>query len=433
LRYLEQYAFRLVREALVERERLLRTAPHLVRPLTFVVPHDAKVRPWWFVRAGLVLYDALAWGTSLPRSRGVGRGDAAYRAPLKGRGDGFVYSDARVEDGRLTVLNAVDAAQAGARIETRVAVTGGSRENGGEWRVTLSDQRTVTARAVVNAAGPWVDRVLPLLGVHAASRVRLVKGSHIIVPALYEGDHAYTLEQPDRRIVFAIPWQGRTILGTTDVPVDSPEAARIEPQEIDYLCAAANRFFRRQVAAADVVGSWSGVRPLHDDGSGNASDVTRDYVLELDRAGAPVLSIFGGKITTARALAEEAVEQIAAALGRPFSPRTRDRPLPGGDIADMAAFERDAGARWPFLDAATRTRLVHSYGTRMAEFLGDATCASDLGADLGHGLAEAEVRWLVATEWTRTADDVLLRRTKLGLVQDRALSERVATFLAEHA
>ncbi|QDX25953.1 glycerol-3-phosphate dehydrogenase [Sphingomonas suaedae] len=326
LRYLETYEFRLVREALHERERMLATAPQLIRPMAFVLPHAHAVRPWWMVRAGLYLYDLLGVGSSLPRSRSLGRDDPRL-APLIPDSSGFLYWDAQVDDVALTRANAADAIANGAEVVTGVAVTGARRGHTG-WDIALSDGRTVAARAIVNAAGPWVKQLLATLAIPTDSGLRLVKGSHITVPALWEGDHAYILQQPDRRVVFAAPWQGQTMIGTTDVPVAHPDDAGIDAAEIDYLCAAANRYFRQQIAPADVTGTWSGIRALHDDGAGEARAVTRDYHLELDTDGAPILSIFGGKITTARALAEHAMRKLAPALGITARPVTRDRPLP---------------------------------------------------------------------------------------------------------
>ena len=326
LRYLETYEFRLVREALHERERMLAAAPHLIRPMAFVLPHAHSVRPWWMVRAGLYLYDLLGLGSSLPRSRTLHRDDPRL-APIAQNVGGLVYWDAQVDDAALVRANAADAIANGARIETGVGITGAQRGGAG-WEVLLSDGRTVEARALVNAAGPWVKDLLDRIGIRTANGVRLIKGSHIVVPALWDGDHAYILQQPDRRMVFATPWRGGTMIGTTDVPVERPEDAGITPAEIDYLCAAANRYFRQQITPADVTATWSGIRALYDDGAGEARTITRDYVLELDEAGAPVLSVFGGKITTARALAEHAMAKLAPAMGFAARPVTRDRPLP---------------------------------------------------------------------------------------------------------
>jgi glycerol-3-phosphate dehydrogenase len=416
LRYLEYYDFRLVAEALRERERLIAAAPHIIRPMRFVLPHENAVRPWWMVRLGLWLYDLLGGRMTLPRSRGLRAGDTAYTAPLKGGDRGFVYSDARVDDSRLTLLNAVDAAANGAEIATRTALES-ARRAGRAWVATLSDGRQVSARAVVNAAGPWLTEALGRLGVRTDAGVRLVKGSHIVVPKLYEGDHAYLLQMPDCRIIFAIPWAGMTSIGTTDVPVERPEDAVIDAAEIAYLCDAANSHFVTPVTPADVVSSWSGVRPLYDDGASEARAVTRDYVLELDDEGPPLLSVFGGKITTARRLAEEAMGKLAPALGISTHPVTRARVFPGGAIADFASFVAQVRARWPFLGDARGERMAHAYGTRLTEMLNGVT---GLGAELGAGLTEVEARWMRSHEWAMTVDDVLWRRSKLGLTMTQA-------------
>ncbi|HEU0067105.1 MAG TPA: glycerol-3-phosphate dehydrogenase [Sphingomonas sp.] len=415
LRYLEYREFKLVAEALRERERLVKAAPHIIRPMRFVLPHEHAVRPWWMIRIGLYLYDWLGGRMTLKRSRGLRREDTAYTTPLKGRGRGFVYSDAFVDDARLTVLNAVDAAANGAEIAVGTALDSARRE-GAVWQAHLSDGRQVQARALVNAAGPWVAQLLGRLGVNAAAGVRLVKGSHIVVPRLYDGDHAYILQQPDRRIVFAIPYQdGFTEIGTTDIPVGAPEDAVIDADEIAYLCEAVNRHFVRQTAPGDVVSTWSGVRPLYDDGADEAREVTRDYVLELDTAGPPLLSIFGGKITTARALAEETLQKIAVPMGRKVRPATRARVFPGGAMPAFETFVAQAAARWPFLGEARTRRMAHAYGTMLIDMLGEVGDEAGMGQPLGAGLTEIEARWLYAREWARAPEDVLERRTKLGL------------------
>lgn len=415
LRYLESYEFRLVHEALHERELLLAAAPHLIRPMTFVLPHAHAVRPWWMVRIGLWLYDLLAGKSSLPRSRGLGRKDRAFTDPLKGDHRGFVYSDAWVDDARLTLANAQDAAANGAEIATRTELISAKRHNN-HWLAELSDGRTVEARAMINAAGPWVRALFDRTCVDTASKVRLVKGSHIVVPRLFDGDHAYILQQPDRRIVFAIPYEGGfTEIGTTDVPVARPEDAVCSDEEVAYLCAAANRYFTRQVSPADLVWKWSGIRPLHDDGAAKAQAVTRDYLLELDSDGPPLLSVFGGKITTGRALAEEALEKIGPYFGIEPDPITRARVFPGGAIADFGKFLTQVRDRWPFLGEARSLRMAHAYGTLLGEMLHDVHDEAGLGPDLGGGLSEVELRWMRDREWARTAEDVLWRRSKLGL------------------
>lgn len=412
LRYLETYEFRLVREALHERERLLAAAPHLIRPMTFVLPHAHSVRPWWMVRIGLYLYDLLAGKSSLPRSRGLHASDTAYSDPLKGIHKGFVYSDAWVDDARLTLANALDAAAHDAEIATRTELTSAER-HGKLWNATLSDGRTVEARGLVNAAGPWVAQLFDRVDAEAKSKVRLVKGSHIVVPKLFDGDHAYILQQPDRRIVFAIPYEGEfTEIGTTDIQVERPEDAVCSDAEVQYLCDAVNRYFTRQTNPADLIWKWSGVRPLHDDGSAKAQTVTRDYVLELDTEGPPLLSVFGGKITTARALAEEAMHKLAPTLGIEPRPMTRARVFPGGAIPEFPRFLEQVRARWPWLGEARSRRMAHAYGERLHEMLRDV---AEPGEDLGGGLTPIEVRWMRDHEWARTAEDVLWRRSKIGL------------------
>ncbi|PWG01576.1 glycerol-3-phosphate dehydrogenase [Sphingosinicella humi] len=424
LRYLEYGEFRLVREALKEREILLRTAPHIVRPLSFVLPHAGGTRPWWMVRAGLLLYRLLAWGSSLPS---VARGD--YRAPLKPemRDRVALYSDALVDDSRLVVLNAVDAAERGAEIATRTELLSAERV-GDVWHAQLSGQRTVSAKAIVNAAGPWVADVLGgRLSEDSRSRARLIKGSHIVVPAMWEGEQAYILQQPDGRVVFAIPYEGQfTLIGTTEVPVSSPDEATITAQESDYLCAAANRYFERQLTPGEIVWSYSGVRSLYDDGETDPKAVTRDYRLELDDdPGAALLSVFGGKITTARALAAEALDR----LGIEGRKSTGWSALPGGDI--YPAFNDYLISLSEWMPQPLVGRLARSYGTRIKQVVGDALLLKTLGRHFGAGLYEAEVRYLVRHEFARTAEDILWRRTKLGLHMSEAECKALSSYLRQ--
>ncbi len=423
LRYLEYYEFKLVREALKERERLLRAAPHLIYPMHFVLPHENAVRPWWLVRLGLLLYDTIGGRITLPRSRSLRKSDTNYLKPLQRPGKGFVYSDAWVDDARLVVLNAIDAARHGAEICTRTALVS-ARRDGDAWTAILSDGRTVTARNLVNAAGPWVAEALALTGANARSGVRLIKGSHIVVPRLFDHDQAYMLQQPDRRIVFAIAYEGdKTLIGTTDVPVEKPEDAKITADEVDYLCAATNRYFVKQIGPGDVVRTYSGVRPLYDDGASEAKAVTRDYVLELDENGPPLLSVFGGKITTARHLAEEAVEKLGLRSGQ-----TKDAILPGGDIGNFDIFLANVRKRYPLLGTDQSHRMARAYGSMLHDF-----AAPDMGEDFGGGLTAREVDWLVAHEWAQTVDDIVWRRTKLGLVLTANQVERLADYLESTA
>ena len=421
LRYLEHYDFRLVREALREREILLQTAPHIVRPLKFVLPDPPGGRPWWLIRLGLWTYDLLAGRGSLPRSRSVRRGDKAVRGAF--RPENFrlaAYWDAWVDDSRLVVLNALDAAERGAEIATRTELLAARRE-GESWKVELSGGRIVTAGMIVNAAGPWVAELLTKrLDLPSRSAVRLIKGSHIVVPRLWQGDHAYILQQADGRVVFALPYDEHSLVGTTDVPVERPGEAEISPEEIDYLCAAANAYFRHAIAPADVVWSYSGVRSLHDDGSASAKDVSRDYHLERDPGhGAPLLSVFGGKITTARALAVEALERLEVE-GFKF---TATSPLPGGAITPGFNLWLAELGRW--MPADLLHRLATAYGTRLDRLLDGIDSMAGLGRHYGAGLYQAELHYLLDTEFARTADDVLWRRTKLGLRMTKPERDRL--------
>ncbi len=442
LRYLEHGEFRLVREALAERERLLAIAPHIIRPLRFVLPHDGSLRPAWMIRLGLFLYDRLGGNRRLAGSVPLRFAEAPEGAPLKpGIARGFAYSDCAVDDSRLVVLNALDAAERGAVIRTRTRLVA-ARRCSGLWRAELQpaggEREIVTARAIVNAAGPWVASVLrERLGAAASVPVRLVKGSHVVVNRLYPGDHAFILQNPDRRIVFVIPYQGAfTLIGTTDLPfAGEPGPTAIEPAEIDYLLDSVGRWFRRPVDPATIVWSYSGIRPLHGAAAEDAASVTRDYLLELDGgASPPLLSVFGGKITTYRRLAEHALAMVLPLLGLRSSAWTDAAPLPGGDIprGDPEAFAADLTARHEFLPAELARRLAHGYGTRADVVLGGATRLADLGADFGLHLHRAEIDYLVRHEWARTAEDILWRRTKLGLRLPAGAAERLDRYLGGH-
>lgn len=434
LRYLEYYEFALVREALRERERLLHLAPHLIYPMHFVLPHQNSTRPRWLVRLGLWLYDRIGGRMSLDPSRALRRSDEAYLNPLKGVKQGFVYSDCWVDDARLVVLNALDAQRHGAHIRTRCGVQS-ARRTEGQWALLLTDGTEAKARAMVNAAGPWVGQMLAASGANSRSAVRLIKGSHIVVPKLFDGDHAYMLQQPDGRIVFAIAYAGETTLvGTTDVPVEAPEDARISEAECDYLLDAVNRYFIRQVERSQILATYSGVRPLYDDGSDDAKAVTRDYVLELDEKDVPLLSVFGGKITTARQLAEDALAKLGKAAGWDVQRVTRAAAFPGGELqGDFETYLGKVEARWPFLGKARAWRMARAYGAMLDEMLADVRSEADMGPDFGGGLTRVEVDWLVDREWARTAEDILFRRTKIGLGADGTVKDRVASYLGSRA
>jgi glycerol-3-phosphate dehydrogenase len=426
LRYLEYYEFSLVRKALREREVLLRAAPHLIRPLRFVMPHMPHLRPAWMIRLGLFFYDHLGGRQLLLPSRGIDMRRHTAGAPLiDSIRRGFVYSDARVDDARLVVANALGAQEDGATIMTRTRLTSASRE-GGTWQAQLQQCEGTTlsirSRAIVNAAGPWVVSLLnDALNIPSRYGVRLVKGSHIVTRKLFDHDHAYIFQNPDKRIVFAIPYEhGHTLIGTTDVEFRGNAAdVHIAADEVDYLCESTNRYFKQVITSADVVWSYSGVRPLLDEASNNPSAVTRDYHLELDAGAgrAPLLSVFGGKITTFRKLAEEAMNLLAAPMRTTKRSSTEGRALPGGDIpgSDFSAFQSGFARRYPWLPATLADRYTRAYGTRAELLLAGASSLADLGAEFGPGLYEVELVYLRDNEWARSAEDVLWRRSKLGL------------------
>ena len=448
LRYLEYYEFRLVAEALAERETLLGIAPHIVWPLQFVLPHESHLRPAWMIRAGLFLYDHLGgrlFGmggkSSLPKSRGVRLTPESYGAGLKpGFARGFIYYDCWVDDARLVVLNARSAAEHGAVILTRTRLVSARRE-GDEWAALIDGapqgEREVRAAAIVNAAGPWVKRVLDeALRIETPAGVRLVKGSHIVVPRVHDKRHAYLLQNPDRRVIFLIPYERDfTLVGTTDITVeDGGERPNASREEIEYLCAAASRYTAKKIAPHAVAWSYSGVRALYDDGSSDPSAVTRDYHLLMDEQGPPLLSVFGGKITTYRRLAEHALEKLSQRF-----PGTRawtdKEPLPGGDFGGRSFYEVliELRARYRGLDPHWLARLLRRHGTLAEQILGDARADGDLGENFGGGLYERELRWLIENEWAREADDVLWRRTKCGLHMSEDERARVREWMAGSA
>ncbi|MFL5254546.1 MAG: glycerol-3-phosphate dehydrogenase [Rhodopila sp.] len=429
LRYLEHYEFRLVREALMEREVLWGIAPHIIRPLRFVLPHHRQLRPAWLLRLGLFLYDHLGGRKRLPPTRTLRLADDPAGAALQpGFTRGFAYSDCWVEDSRLVVLNARDAADRGATIAPRTACVSAERA-GGWWQIGLRDAaiertRTIRARALVNAAGPWVAEVAATVIRAGIPAVRLVQGSHIVVPRLYDHAAAYICQNADGRVLFVIPYERDfTLIGTTDQDFSGdPAEARISTAEIGYLCRSASDYLRRPVTADQVVWSYSGVRPLVDDGSSAPAQATRDYVLDLDAPdGVPaLLTVLGGKITTYRRLAEAALARL-----RPHLPAvpgeaagwTGRVPLPGGDfpVDGFEALLAATAARFPFVPPTTLRRLLRAYGTRTTQLIGNATCYADMGPVFGADLTGAELRYLMQVEWARTAQDVVWRRSRLGL------------------
>ncbi|HSF96006.1 MAG TPA: glycerol-3-phosphate dehydrogenase [Thermohalobaculum sp.] len=443
LRYLEYYEFRLVREALIEREVLLSAMPHIAWPLRFVLPHDKGMRPPWLLRLGLFIYDHLGGRKLLPGTRSLDLAHDPAGAPLRdGFRKAFEYSDCWVQDSRLVVLNARDAAARGAEIAVHTRCVSAKRDED-RWVVTAEDaatgaRREIRARALVNAAGPWVDRVISeTVRLQTPDRIRLVRGSHIVVGKLYDHDRAYIFQQPDGRIVFAIPYEDDfTLIGTTDCEHDGdPADAVCTPEEADYLRAAAGRYFKQPILAGDIVWTYSGVRPLYDDGATSATAATRDYVLKLEgKPGeAPLLNVFGGKITTYRRLAEAALAKLAGSLTGVGPAWTAGVPMPGGDfpVGAVGGLIADLRARHPFLDEAWARRLVRLYGTEAEAIVNDAGGPEDLGVNFGFNLTEAEVRWLMDKEWARTAEDVLWRRTRLGLRLSEAEAARLDAWMRE--
>jgi glycerol-3-phosphate dehydrogenase len=445
LRYLEHYEFRLVREALIEREIVWRMAPHIVRPLRFVLPHSRLTRSRWMLRLGLFLYDHLGGRELLPATRtlDLSRDEAGKPLRPEFRGRGFEYSDCWIDDARLVALNARDAADRGAVIRTRASAVAAKRRPD-RWTLETVDQRTgasssVEAKILVNAAGPWVEELVKGLSLPRSQGIRLVQGSHIVVPRLYEHDRCYILQNTDKRIVFAIPYEGDfTLIGTTDLDfAGDPASVSASQGEIEYLCETTSRYFETTISPSDIVWSYSGIRSLYADGASDAQEATRDYVLELDeQGGAPVLSIFGGKITTYRRLAEHALEKLKPSLpeaARAAAPWTARVPLPGGDFParGIGVLEAELLRKHAWLEPAEARRLATSYGTRARQILAGAADRASLGRDFGAGLSEAEVRYLMREEFAEEADDVIWRRSKLGLRMSVKEVEALRAFMQE--
>ena len=425
LRYLEYYEFNLVRHALAEREVMLQSAPHIIWPMRFVLPYDKGLRPAWMLRTGLFLYDHIGGREMLPGSKSLRLDKAPHKGVLDSRlKTGFEYSDCWVDDARLVVLYALDASHRGSDIRVRTEVQ--SVEVAGEgYEVQIKARgktETVTTKGIVNAAGPWVDEVLKKIKpTKNEQSLRLVTGSHIVTKKLFEGNHAYLFQNADNRVIFAIPYEGNyTLIGTTDKPYDLSEGkVKISPEEINYLCEAASEYFEDDISPDDVVWTYAGVRPLYDDKSEDASAVTRDYVLNIEEftKDAPFLSVYGGKITTSRRLAEHTMQKLGKYYKSQGDDWTETALLPGGDLinSDFDLFVSDMAKRYPNLDTALLRRLCHGYGTRITLILGDGQIAPKLGQHFGAGLYELEANYLINHEWATSAEDILWRRTKLGL------------------
>ena len=444
LRYLEYYEFRLVREALIEREVLLAAAPHIIRPMRFVLPHSPEQRPAWLVRTGLFLYDHLGGRKKLPPTRALDLRRAPEGAPIRREfRKAFEFSDCWVDDARLVVLNALDARRRGGVVRLRTELTSARRDANG-WTVGFADAATgedlgARAKALVNAAGPWVGTVLRSAGGNGENRVRLVKGSHIVTRKFWRGEHAYLLQNRDMRVIFVNPYEGDLcLIGTTDIPFEGKaEDVAIAPDEVDYLLEAVNRYFVAGLKREDVIDSFSGVRPLFDDNADNPSAVTRDYVFDIDAPGdaAPMLSIFGGKITTYRKLAEHALEKLRPFFPKMGPPWTVNAILPGGEFpnADFEAWFAEFRASVSWLPSEIALGYARRYGARAGALLGDARSLSDLGRGFGSGLYEREARYLIAEEWATTAEDILTRRTKHALHMTKAEREAFAAWMGEGA
>lgn len=443
LRYLEHYEFRLVKEALAERESLLRNAPHIMWPLRFVLPHRPHLRPAWMIRIGLFLYDHLAKRETLRGSEGV-RFDST--SPLKPEiTKGFIYSDGWVDDARLVIYCALEAQKHGAEINPRTKVISAKRASG-LWIVELKDQisgriREIRSRALVNAAGPWVSSLFgEAMHQTAPKEIRMVKGSHIVVPKIHDGDEAYILQNEDGRIVFVIPYEEQfSLIGTTDVDyIGNPKDAKISKEEVDYLLNVVNAHFKKQLIESDMVWSYSGVRPLMDDERGSAQKASRDYTFEVDAPDnqAPLLSVFGGKITTYRKLAEAATNAICKFFPKSGEPWTRSATFPGGDFDNHERLAADLERDYPWLEKAAIKRYVRLYGTLTRQILKDASSPANLGEYFGGGLYAAEVDYLFNNEWAREVEDIIWRRTKLGLVMSKeqlaSLAKYIETLSLEH-
>ena len=425
LRYLEYYEFNLVRHALKEREVMLRAAPHIIWPMRFVLPYDKGLRPAWMLRTGLFLYDHIGGREMLPGSKSLKLDKAPHLGVLESRfKTGFEYSDCWVDDARLVVLYAIDAAHRGADIRTRTEVLS-VKTTGRGYSADIKQNgkiETIHAKGVVNAAGPWVDEVLGKIKPSDNEQsLRLVTGSHIVTKKLFDGDHAYLFQNADNRVIFAIPYEhDYTLIGTTDKPYDLSEGpVKISEEEISYLCEAASEYFENDISPEDVVWTYAGVRPLYDDKKADASAVTRDYVLDIEELSeeAPFMSVYGGKITTSRKLGEQAMQELAKYFKNAGDDWTESALLPGGDLydADFDRFFNDMQKRYPALNEDLLKRLCHAYGTRITLILGDGKTQPDLGQNFGAGLYEIEAKYLINHEWATSAEDILWRRSKLGL------------------
>lgn len=426
LRYLEHYEFGLVQKAITERQRLLNLAPHLVHPQAFVLPYQQHMRPAWFLRLGLFIYDRLSRKNRLPKSQPINRKNQGhYFSPLKNNLDsGFLFYDGTADDARLTIANAIQAKNHGASIRTYSTVTH-IQIIEGIWQLTVktsgASEYTIFAKTLINAAGPWIKDIEQLTQITNRQKISLIKGSHIIVPKLYEGEHAYFLQHHDQRVIFVIPYHGFSLIGTTDVPLtDKLNQVHISTEEINYLLSLVNLYFKITLSEKDILYTWSGVRALLANNNKKAQSLTRDYHYQFNLKPAPVITIYGGKITTYRQLAEEVINRLIPIFPKMNPSITATTPLPGATLAEMefAEYIPYAKAKYQWIDSALFNRYLYTYGTRMEKFLAFSTCELDLGKRYGSDLYQVEIDYLVKEEWARNADDILKRRTKLDITMD---------------
>lgn len=436
LRYLEYYEFRLVKKALEERQALLNLAPHLVHAQALVLPYQQHMRPSWFLRLGLFLYDHLSLKNQLPRCKSLYRKNSAYFDPLKKDfNQGFLFYDAATDDARLTIMNALQAEQHGADIRPRAKVIKTESSNG-LWYITIQPQKgtvyQIKAKSLINATGPWVDRTSKMISTAFEQKIALVKGSHIVVPKLYEGEHGYFLQHPDKRVLFVIPFHGYTMIGTTDVPVKDPlEEVTISNDEIQYLMDLVNSYFNQSINPKDIVFSWSGVRPLLNNDKKTASALSRDYRFEVTQTPAPLITIFGGKITTYRQLAEEIVDQLKPFFSQLPSSTTKNKPLPGAvlDSMNFAQYTAYARNKYHWINEALLDRYLYNYGTRTELMLASCNDLLSMGKLYGTELYQVELNYLLRYEWAQDVEDILMRRTKLGLSMSNKSKQELAAYL----
>ncbi len=440
LRYLEQYDFSLVKKALSERQKLLQLAPHLVHPLPFIIPYQKNMRPLWMLRAGLFLYDYLSFANKLPHSKLVRREQQTrYFEPLDNPlSKGFLFYDCATDDVRLTLANAMQAKEHGATIMPQTKLIR-AEVTGNHWRLTLQkegcDVLQITAKAVINTTGPWVGRVSELLNIPMVHNLSLVKGSHLVVPKLYEGEHAYMLQHQDKRIIFAIPYHGYTMVGTTDVPYSGDlDNIEIDANEMDYLCAIINQYFNKQLHKEEIITTWSGIRPLLSVNGKTASSLSRDYIYHYSKLPAPAVTVYGGKITTYRQLAQQAVNELRTIFPRLVPSRTSVTPLPGAilDQMDFTQYQAYARQKYHWLDEATKERYLNSYGTYTEKVLAKCNNINDLGTCFSPTLYQVEIDYLLKEEWATCSEDILCRRTKIGMNIDEIAKESLKKYISKH-